>query len=71
MPVVAGLYVRRVGHAGGAGRHRARGIAVMVAVHLATGGRGFGIVTPALAGILASVLAGCAVLALRRRPAAL
>jgi len=40
-------------------------------VHLATGGRGFGIASPALVGLIASVLACAVVLALRRREAAL
>jgi SSS family solute:Na+ symporter len=70
VPMMAGLYVRRAGTPEALAAI-AGGISVMVAVHLATGGRGFGIVSPALAGILTSILAGGAVLALRRRPAAL
>jgi SSS family solute:Na+ symporter len=70
VPMMAGLYVRRAGTPE-AMAAIAGGVAVMLAVHLATAGRGFGIVSPALAGLLASVLACGAVLALRRRPAAL
>ena len=70
VPMMAGLYVRRAGTPE-AMAAIAGGVSVMVAVHLATGGRGFGIVSPALAGLIASVLACSAVLALRRRPAAL
>ena len=44
----------------------AAGIAAMVAVHLATRGRGFGIVTPAFAGIALSIV-GCAAMVLVRR----
>ena len=65
VPVVAGLYVRRVGKPEALAAVAA-GIAAMVAVHLATRGRGFGIVTPAFAGIALSII-GCAVVVLVRR----
>jgi SSS family solute:Na+ symporter len=70
VPVVAGLYVRRAGTPealaaiGG-------GVAVMLAVRFATEGRGFGVVSPALAGLFASALAAGAFLLVRRRDAAL
>ena len=65
VPVMAGLYARRVGQPEALAAVAA-GIAAMVAVHLATRGRGFGIVTPAFAGIALSVV-GCAVMVLARR----
>jgi hypothetical protein len=43
----------------------------MLAVRFATDGAGFGILSPALAGLLASAMVSGAVLALRRREAAL
>src|SRR5258707_9047425 len=70
VPVVAGLYVRRTGTPEALAAI-AGGVAVMLAVHLATGGRGFGIVSPALDGLVASAVAAGAVLALRRRRAEL
>ena len=70
VPVVAGLYLRRAGTPEALAAIAA-GVAVMLAVQLATGGRGFGVVTPALAGLIASA-AGCLlVLALRRQRAGL
>jgi hypothetical protein len=47
--MMAGLYVRRAGTPEAMAAIFG-GVAVMLAVHLATGGRGFGIVSPALAG---------------------
>jgi SSS family solute:Na+ symporter len=70
VPVVAGLYVRRAGTPealaaiGG-------GVSVLLAVRFATDGHGFGVVSPPLAGLLASALVAGMVLALRRREAAL
>jgi len=70
VPVVAGLYPRRAGTPEALAAIAA-GVAVMLAVQLATGGRGYGMVTPALAGLIASA-AGCGlVLALRRQRLAL
>ena len=69
VPMIAGLYVRRAGTPealaaiGG-------GVAVMLAVHLATGGSGFRRVSPAMAGLIASTLACAGVLAFRRPRAA-
>src|SRR5205814_2562902 len=70
VPVVAGLYVRRAGTPEALAAI-AGGVAVMLAVRLATGDAGFGPLSPALAGLLASAVAGGAVLATRRRRAAL
>ena len=70
VPVVAGLYVRRAGTPEALAAI-AGGVAVMLAVRFATDGRGFGLLTPSLAGLLASAIAGGAILALRRRPGAL
>jgi SSS family solute:Na+ symporter len=67
VPVVAGLYVRRAGTPEALAAI-AGGVAVMLAVRFATDGRGFGLVSPALAGLVASAAAAGAVLALRRRP---
>lgn len=66
VPVLAGLYVRRAGTPE-AFAAIAAGIAVMLAVQLATGGAGFGVVSPALAGLIASA-AGCALALAARRP---
>jgi hypothetical protein len=49
----------------------AGGVSVLLAVRFATDGRGFGVVSPPLAGLLASALVAGMVLALRRREAAL
>lgn len=65
VPILAGLYVRRAGTPE-ALASIAGGVAVMLAVQLATGGRGFGVVSPALAGLAASA-AGCALMLLARR----
>jgi solute:Na+ symporter, SSS family len=70
VPMMAGLYVRRAGTPE-AMAAIAGGVAVMLAVHLATGGRGFGLVSPALAGLIASAASAGAVLALRRPQPAL
>jgi hypothetical protein len=70
VPVVAGLYVRRAGTPEALAAI-AGGVSVMLAVRFATDGRGFGVLSPALAGLLASAIVAGAVLALRRREAAL
>lgn len=65
VPVLAGLYLRRAGTPeafaaiGG-------GVAVMLALQLATGGRGIGVLSPALAGLVASGI-GCGLSLLLRR----
>ncbi len=53
MPVVAALHASTRGRDGLASA--AAGVAALVVVHTLTGGRGYGIVTPTLAGILASL----------------
>jgi SSS family solute:Na+ symporter len=70
VPVVAGLYVRRAGTPEALAAI-AGGVAVMLAVRFATDGDGYGFVSPALAGLVASAVAAGTVLALRRRPAEL
>ena len=54
VPVVAGLYVRRTS-AAGALATMAAGVCAAVLVHLATGGRGWGMLSPAVAGLTAAV----------------
>jgi SSS family solute:Na+ symporter len=56
VPVVAGLYSRRTSSAG-ALLSIAAGVTALLAVHLATGGAGWGVMTPAPAGLLAAVAA--------------
>jgi SSS family solute:Na+ symporter len=70
VPMVAGLYVRRV-QTPEVLAAMATGIAATLAVQLTRGPGGFGIVSPALAGLLASAAACVLVLALRRRGAGL
>jgi SSS family solute:Na+ symporter len=65
VPLIAGLYLRRVGTPEALAAIAA-GVAVMLAIHLATGGQGLGRISPALAGLLAAVVA-CAAVALARR----
>jgi SSS family solute:Na+ symporter len=65
VPVVAGLYVRRVGTPEALAAIAA-GVALMLATHLATGGRGLGVASPALVGLAAGGLA-CAFVAFGRR----
>lgn len=65
VPVVAGLYVRRA-QTPEALAAIAGGVCTMLAVRFGTGGRGFGIVSPALAGLIVSAVACAAALALRR-----
>jgi len=64
VPVVAGLYVRRLGTPEAAAAIAA-GVATLVAAQLATGGRGWAGLTPALLGLLAAITA-CAVVAVLR-----
>jgi solute:Na+ symporter, SSS family len=64
VPVVAGLYVRRVGTPEALAAI-ATGVVTVLAVHLATGGRGYGPFTPALIGLTAGVVA-CALVAIGR-----
>jgi SSS family solute:Na+ symporter len=70
VPVVAGLYVRRAGTPEALAAI-AGGVSVLLAVRVATEGRGFGVFSPSLAGLLASALVAGVVLALRRREPAL
>jgi len=65
VPVIAGLYLRRVGTPE-VFAAIGTGVCLMLAVQLATAGRGFGALTPALLGILGAA-AGCAGMVLVRR----
>jgi SSS family solute:Na+ symporter len=65
VPVLGGLYVKRVGTPEALAAI-AVGVVCMLATYLATGGRGFGIVSPALAGLAAGTVA-CALVAIGRR----
>jgi SSS family solute:Na+ symporter len=56
VPVIGGLYFRDTGHRDGLASVLT-GVSFLGVVHLATGGRGYGIVSPALAGVLASAAA--------------
>jgi len=67
VPVVAGLYVRRVGTPEAA-TAIAAGVATLLAAQLTTGGRGWAGLTPALLGLLAAITACAVVAVLRRRP---
>jgi SSS family solute:Na+ symporter len=53
VPILAGLYVRRTS-ASGALATMTAGVAAALASHLATGGRGWGLVSPAIAGLTAA-----------------
>lgn len=64
VPVVAGLYLRRVGTPEVLTAILA-GVTLVVALHVPTGGAGYGWFTPAMAGLLAAAL-GCAAVALFR-----
>lgn len=70
VPMIAGLYVRRV-QTPEVLAAMAAGIGATLAVQVLRGPAGFGVVSPPLAGLLASAAACLLVLALRRRPAAL
>ncbi|HVR70396.1 MAG TPA: sodium:solute symporter family protein [Vicinamibacteria bacterium] len=65
VPVVAGLYVRRVGTPEALAAIAA-GVSLMLATHVGTDGRGFGALSPALVGLAAAGLA-CALVAIGRR----
>lgn len=56
VPVVGALVARRTGRTEGLASVVA-GVLVLLAVYVATGGRGCGVVSPALAGVLASAIA--------------
>lgn len=56
VPIVAGLFAPRT-TSGGALAAIAAGVGGMLAVQFTTGGRGWGIVTPALAGLMAAITA--------------
>jgi SSS family solute:Na+ symporter len=64
VPVVAGLYVRRAGTPEALAAI-AVGVVTVVATQLATGGRGYGVFSPALAGLTAGVVA-CVLVAIGR-----
>jgi solute:Na+ symporter, SSS family len=53
IPIIAGLYVRRTS-AAGALATMAAGVGAALALHVATGGRGWGAVSPAIAGLAAA-----------------
>lgn len=69
VPVVAGLHTQKAG-APEAFASMGAGVATLLAVQLATGGAGFGALTPNLLGLLASALAfGCVALARAQKTA--
>jgi SSS family solute:Na+ symporter len=53
VPIVAGLYVRRTSSAG-ALTSMVAGVSAALSVHASTGGRGWGLLTPAIAGLAAA-----------------
>jgi solute:Na+ symporter, SSS family len=61
VPIVGGLYVKRT-TTGAALAAIAVGVGVMLTIHAATGGRGWGVVTPPFGGLAAAVAAWAAVL---------
>jgi SSS family solute:Na+ symporter len=65
VPVIGGLYFRDTGPRDGLASVLT-GVSFLGVVHLATGGRGYGIVSPALAGVLASAAAFALARCLRR-----
>ena len=65
VPVIAGLLTRRAG-APEALASIAAGVGALLAVHFATGGRGYGILNPNLCGLMAAAGAFWGVLAARR-----
>jgi SSS family solute:Na+ symporter len=65
VPVIGGLYFRGAGGRDGLASVLT-GIPVFGVVYLATGGRGYGVLSPALAGMLASAVAFAATRAVRR-----
>jgi SSS family solute:Na+ symporter len=54
VPVLAGLYVRRTSAAGALATMIA-GVSVALVIHVATGGHGWGVVSPAIAGLAAAI----------------
>jgi SSS family solute:Na+ symporter len=64
VPIVGGLYVRRVGSMEAMAAIVA-GTCTLLAVHLGTGGRGFGLFSPDLCGLLASLVGAGLALAYR------
>ncbi len=56
VPIVAGLYVPRTSNRAALASILA-GVSAMLVVYIATGGTGWGVVTPALAGLLAAIAA--------------
>jgi len=68
VPVVGGLYVRNAGQREGMASILA-GVPVLIVTHYLTGGRGYGALSPALAGVVASAIAfGVAHRGTRDRP---
>jgi SSS family solute:Na+ symporter len=65
VPIVGGLYVPRTSNAAALASIVA-GVTAMSTVHIATGGSGWGVLTPAPVGLIAALLAWGAVLALTR-----
>ena len=65
VPVIGGLYFRGAGHRDGLASVLA-GVPVLGLVYLATGGRGYGVLSPALAGMLASAVAFAVARGVRR-----
>jgi SSS family solute:Na+ symporter len=66
VPVIAGLHAKRLG-AAEALSGIAAGVATLLAVHLRTGGRGYGIWNPTLLGLIASAIGFAAIRALPSR----
>jgi solute:Na+ symporter, SSS family len=65
VPLVAGLYLRQIGTTE-ALWSIAAGVGVLLAVHVSTGGRGVGALSPVLAGLLAAAVACALTWAVRR-----
>jgi len=66
VPVIAGLYVRRTS-APGALATMSAGVCAALALHVATGGRGWGAISPAIAGLAAAAGAWVITLVVFRR----
>ncbi len=69
IPIVAGLYVRRTSSAG-ALISMAAGVCAALSVHVSTEGRGWGLVSPAIAGLTAAAVAWVITLAVAPRQSA-
>ena len=65
VPIVGGLYLRRAGRREGLASILA-GVPVLVMTQYATGGRGYGVLSPALAGVIASAAGFAAAQATRQ-----